>query len=83
MYWELSDGQHQLLLPEEVPGGETESGRTVGPISLTYGNQSDVRHKLEIVSPWIGQRTWEFVLRGQERGRMSSSTGGLNLENSR
>jgi hypothetical protein len=25
--------------------------------SLTYGNQSDVHHKLEIVSPWIGRRT--------------------------
>ena len=57
VYWDLSDGQHRLLLPEEVPGGETESGRTVGPISLTYGNQSNTRHKLEIVSPWIGQRT--------------------------
>jgi hypothetical protein len=57
VYWDLSDGQHRLILPEEVPGGETDSGRTVGPIGLTYGDQSDTRHQLEIVSPWIGRRT--------------------------
>jgi hypothetical protein len=57
VYWDLLDGQHRLLLPEEVPGGKTGSGRSNGPISLTYGDQSDVRHKLEIMSPWIGRRT--------------------------
>ena len=46
-----------MLVPKEVPGGETESGCTTGPISLTYGDQSDARHKLETVSPLTGRRT--------------------------
>ena len=57
VYWDLSDGMHRMFLPDEVPGGDTESGRTTGPISLTYGNKSNARHKLEIVSPRIGRRT--------------------------
>ena len=57
VYWDLSDGMHRMFLPDEVPGGDTESGRTTGPIRLTYGDRSNARHKLEIVSPWIGRRT--------------------------
>jgi hypothetical protein len=57
MYWDLSKGKHRLLLPEEFPGGENVDGCTIGPISLTYGDQSAVRQKLESVSPWKGQRT--------------------------
>jgi hypothetical protein len=57
VYWDLLDEKHWLLLPEEVPGGETKSGCTVGPMSLTYGDHLDTKHKLEIVSPWIGRRT--------------------------
>ena len=57
VYWDLSDGKHRMFLPDEVPGGVTESGRSTGPISLTYGDESNVRHKLELVSPWTGRRT--------------------------
>jgi hypothetical protein len=56
VYWDLSDGKHWLLLPDEVPGADTVSGCTVGPMSLTYDNQTEKKHKLEIVSPWIGRR---------------------------
>jgi ribonuclease HI/exonuclease III len=57
LYWDLADGKHRLILPDEIPGGLTESERTEGPISLTYGDQSSALHKLETVSPWVGRRT--------------------------
>jgi hypothetical protein len=51
LYWDLSEGKHRLLLPEEFPGGETDDGCIIGPVSLTYGNTSTTRHRLESVSP--------------------------------
>jgi hypothetical protein len=54
MYWDLSEGKHRLLLPEEFPRGKNADGCTIGPISLTYGDKSEMRHKLESVSPWVG-----------------------------
>ena len=57
VYWDLSEGVHRLILPEEIPGCATKDGINFsGPISLTYGG-SDTRHKLDTVSPWIGRRT--------------------------
>ena len=57
VYWDLSDGKHRLLLPHEIPGGVTTNEITKGPISLTYGETSPVKHVLETVSPWVGWRT--------------------------
>jgi hypothetical protein len=57
MYWDLSKGQHRLFLPDETPGGDTANNKTIGPISLTYGEREMQRHRLELVSPWIGRRT--------------------------
>ena len=57
MYWDLSEGKHRLLLPSEIPGGDTTDEITQGPIGLTYGETSPTRHVLETVSPWVGRRT--------------------------
>jgi hypothetical protein len=57
LYWDLSEGKHRLLLLEEFPGGKNVDGSTFRPISLTYGDTSEKRHKLECVSLWVGRRT--------------------------
>ncbi len=57
VYWDLSEGKHRLLLPHEIPGGEQTGEQTRGPIKLSYGETSQVKHALETVSPWIGRRT--------------------------
>ena len=58
MYWDLSNGSHRLLLPDEIPGCSTLEGeRFTGPISLTYGDKSPTRHLIDTVSPWCGRRT--------------------------
>ena len=44
MFWDLSKGKHRLILPDEIPGGETTSEKTTGPISLTYGERAGQRH---------------------------------------
>jgi hypothetical protein len=51
LYWDLADGKHWLILPDEIPGGVTKGDQPIGPISLTYGDTSTARHKLESVSP--------------------------------
>jgi hypothetical protein len=55
MYWDLSEGKHQLLMPHDIPGGEHIGVHTRGPIKLTYGETSQEKHALETVSPWIGR----------------------------
>ena len=61
LYWDLSKGNHRLLLPEEIPGcvrsGADDEDTFKGPISVTYGNKSAMRHPLDTISPWVGRRT--------------------------
>ena len=57
MYWDLSDGTHRLLQPEEIPGCAIQGDDFTGPISLTYGDTSETRHHLDTISPWVGRRT--------------------------
>ena len=54
---DLSDGTHRLLQLDEIPGCELHGDDFTGPISLTYGDTSRTRHRLDTVSPWVGRRT--------------------------
>jgi hypothetical protein len=59
VYWDLSDRQHRLILPAEIPGGVPEGDglATRGPIWLTYGVQLMEYHNLVTENPWVGRRT--------------------------
>lgn len=58
MYWDLSNGTHRLIAPDEIPGALTDdTGTTWGPLSLTYGDTSEEQHKLATEAPWVGRRT--------------------------
>ena len=51
VYWDLSDGRHRLIDPSEIPGCAPCDGGFIGPISLTYGDQSMHRHRHATESP--------------------------------
>ena len=55
MYWDLTGGTHRLLQPEEIPGCAIQGDDFTGPISLTYGDTSKTRHRLDTICPWVGR----------------------------
>ena len=57
VYWDLSEGRHRLILPDEIPGGMQDGKDTRGPIRLTYGVTSTCKHALVTENPWVGRRT--------------------------
>jgi ribonuclease HI len=56
IYWDLSDGRHRLIRPDEIPNCNAEGDHYRGPISLTYGNDN-TRNHLVTEDPWVGRRT--------------------------
>ena len=56
IYWDLSEGRHQLIRPNEIGDCDAEGEHFRGPIGLTYGTDQ-ARHLLETEDPWIGRRT--------------------------
>jgi hypothetical protein len=59
IYWDLSEGQHRMLEPHELPGSKVcaETSVVTGPSKLTYGDCLKDFHWLETVSPTTGRRT--------------------------
>jgi hypothetical protein len=57
IYWDLEHGDHRMLKPTEIPGGQISGDRVQGPIQLTYGDRVDEFHWLETVDPQQGRRT--------------------------
>jgi ribonuclease HI/exonuclease III len=56
LYWDLSNGQHRLIRPDEIDDCDPEGDHFRGPVGLTYGN-SAARNLLETEDPWVGRRT--------------------------
>jgi hypothetical protein len=48
-----------MILPSEIPRGTPEGDGLAsrGPIRLTYGVKSPVKHALVTENPWVGRRT--------------------------
>jgi hypothetical protein len=58
IYWDLSPSKEpRMLEPHEIPGCTPEGDHFRGPIGLTYGDISPVRHLLVTESPQRGRRT--------------------------
>jgi hypothetical protein len=59
IYWDLSEGQHRMLEPHELPGSKVcaETSVVTGLIKLTYGDRLEDFHWLETVSLTTGRRT--------------------------
>ena len=57
VYWDLSEGGHRMIEPSEINGCVTEGDHFSGPISLTYGEESTMRHSIVTESPSKGRRT--------------------------
>jgi len=58
IYWDLSEGRHRMMEPDEIPGCTMdEDGKFQGPISLTYGEDLEKRYSLVTESPFTGRRT--------------------------
>jgi hypothetical protein len=56
--WDLSPSkEHRMLEPHEIPNCSAEGDHFRGPLSLTYGDISPVRHLLVTESPRRGRRT--------------------------
>ena len=93
VYWDLSDGKHRLLLPDEIEGCEHDvhTDTYSGPIQLTYGDLPGPR-KIATESPWKGRRTlgvriapggsWtdEFQYRRQQSHELSLRLAGAHLD---
>ena len=58
LYWDLSQGKHRLLLPNEIDGCQHDATTNSysGPIQLSYGNLPGLR-RITTESPWTGRRT--------------------------
>ena len=58
VFWDLSEGKHRLLLPNENEGCQTDeaNGAFSGPIALTYG-ESSMSRLIQTETPWTGRRT--------------------------
>jgi hypothetical protein len=56
LYWDLSDGKHGLIRPNEIPQCTAEADYFRGPIGLTYGDNPR-KNLLVTEDPWVGRRT--------------------------
>ena len=56
MYWDLGEGRHRLIRPNEIPECVPEDDHYRGPVGLTYGNGTE-RKLLVTEDPWVGRRT--------------------------
>jgi hypothetical protein len=57
MYCDLSNGSHNLIMPQDIPNCSPSGSDFVGPLSLTYSDTSMDWHYLTTVYPFIGKCT--------------------------
>jgi len=57
VYWDLTDGGHRMLSLAEIPGCDVQDSVGHGPISLTYGDETDRHYHLVTENPFVGRRT--------------------------
>jgi len=48
---------HRLLEPSEIAGCQPDGKSFLGPISLTYGEDTATSYLLATESPWVGRKT--------------------------
>ena len=56
MYWDLSNGYHRLIEPNEIAGCCSSGDKFIGPVALTYGDNK-IPNIIETESPKTGRRT--------------------------
>ena len=56
VYWDLSEGWHWMIRPNEIEDCIPVEDHFRGPVGLTYGTGTS-RHKLVTEDPWVGRRT--------------------------